>query len=115
MLKYLIAFLLFFVVSTSVNATVGCIRTTRTTIYTNLRSGTQYNSSPGNIAAGPGCLFIFTGGPCTIRSGIAGGFFGDTVNPQECPIDDYIWVMMILFGGLGYFALRKNALKLITA
>ena len=114
MSKFFIAFLLFFSVSTLVNATVGCIRTDRSTIYTSLRSGTQYNASPA-IAAGAGCLFIFTGGACTIRSGIGAGFLGDTANPKECPIDDYIWVMMILFGGLGYYVLRKNAPKLSAA
>ena len=111
MLKFSFIFFAVFFFSISVKATVGCIITSRSTIYTNFRNGTTYNASPGNFNSDPGCLFIFTGGACTIRN-TGTGFFGDTVNPQECPIDDYIWVMMILSGGIGYFVLRKNALKL---
>ena len=113
MSKLLVSFLLFFVISTSVNAASGCIRASRNRIYTSFQSGINWKSSPFTNSSA-GCLFIFTGAACTITSN-GSGFLGDTVNPQQCPIDDYIWVMMIIFGGLGYFVLRKNALKLSIA
>jgi hypothetical protein len=31
--------------------------------------------------------------------------------PQNCPIDDYIWLMIPILGSLGYVMLRRNILK----
>ena len=109
MLKFLVAFLLFFVVSRSANAISGCINASRSTIYTNFQSGTTWKSNQFSNASP--CLYIYTGAPCTI-SGIGSGQLGDTANPRECPIDDYIWVMMILFGGVGFYIIRQKNMRL---
>ena len=115
MLKFLIAFLLFFVVSTSANAVQGCIDVTRTEIHTTFQNGQQYWRT-SFTASSPGCLFVYTGAVCSIGANFANnGQLGDTANPQQCPIDDNISVLTIIFGGLGYFALRKNVLKLSIA
>ena len=113
MLKFSFVFLAVFFFSISVQAVTGCVSANKSTIYTNLRSGTIYNSSTVSTP-GSGCFYITTATACTIRfssSNQVPGSLGDDTT-QLCPIDDYIWVMMILFGGLGYYVLRKNALKL---
>ena len=110
MLKFLVAFLMFLAVSTSANAQAGCIDANRTLIYTNQHTSGYWRTNTF-FSPSPDCSFIITGGPCTIGTGngSSSGSLGNRSNTQPCPIDDYIWVMMILFGGLGYFVLRKNA------
>ncbi len=111
MLKLLIAFILFLAFSISVNAGPGCINASRDLIYTNYQNGQQYwRGTP--TPSSPGCLFISTGGVCSIGSnGANNGLLGDTTNVQECPIDDYIWLMIPLIGGLGYYTLRKKLIN----
>ena len=112
MLKFLVTFLLFFVVSTSANAVQGCIDGTRTKIHTTFQNGQQYWRT-SFTASSPGCLYVYTGAVCSIGVNFANnGFLGDDANPQQCPIDDHVSVLTILFGCIGYFVLSKNALKL---
>ena len=113
MVKFFIVFLFVFIMSVSLRAATGCVPNSNTT-----RIHTSYNSSTGNYRAntfstlGVGCAwnFISPSTACNVGSGVGAGFLA-VDSPQFCPIDDYIWVLMILFGGLGYFVLRKNALK----
>ncbi len=110
MQKVLFAFLLVFLVCTSVNAATGCVNASRTIIYTTSHPSGYWRSNSG-VNAPNGCLYNTSGTPCNIQGGAANeGLLGDDTS-IACPIDDYVWVMMILFGGLGYFVLRKNNLK----
>lgn len=111
MFRYLIAFLLFFLVSTSSNAAPGCVNAAKNIIYTNTHPSGYWRSNSG-VNASAGCFYYTSGTVCSIGSvGANNGLLGDTSNPLECPIDDYIGIMMILFTGLGYFVLRKNGLE----
>lgn len=112
MFRFIIAFLLFFLVSTSSNAVPGCVNGARNAIHTSLHPSGKYwqNSS---TSSSPGCLYFYTGGICSIGSQNANnGMLGDTANPQECPIDDYIWIMMILLGALGFYFIRQKNVHL---
>ena len=112
MFRFFIAFLLFFLVSTSSNAVTGCIDGARTAIYTSLSTNGKYwQGTPAS--SGAGCFFIYTGGGCKIGNVASNnGLLGDDSNPKQCPIDDYVWVMMILFGGVGFYIIRQKNMRL---
>ena len=115
MQRFLVAFLLFILISTSASAVPGCINASRTAIHTSLHPSGKYwqNSS---TSSSPGCLYVYTGGICSIGSQNANnGMLGDTANPQECPIDDYVWVMVALLGGLGFYIIRQKNMRLFIA
>ncbi|TKC05710.1 hypothetical protein FA048_18535 [Pedobacter polaris] len=108
MLKFIAFFLFFIFTSIQSKAATGCVpNANKTRIYTKRDGGpssTIYKSSPFSTA-NSGCLYVGSS-PCTI-TGVGAGTLGDTTL-VACPIDDYIWLLMISFGGLGYFALRKK-------
>lgn len=112
MIKFLIGFLIFIFISTSSSATTGCIDASKALIYTSYQSGQNYYRSSVSTPSSPGCLFASTGGICSIGGpGANNGLLGDT-NLEECPIDDYAWLILLLFGGLGFVHLRKKNLIL---
>lgn len=115
MLKFLTLFLLACVLSISANAATGCVNASRTTIYTSFQNGQQYWRTSPSTSSSPGCFFVYTGGVCSIGSfGANNGYLGDT-NVEECPIDDYVWIMIALLGGLGYLVIRQRNIRIATA
>lgn len=105
MFKFLIIVLLFSLGLTSANAQTGCIDGSGK-IHTSYKNAAQgYNANP-SYAPSSGCSYIPTGGGCKI--GGASGFFLGNQGQESCPIDDYVWVLATLLGGLGFYFIRKK-------
>ena len=90
MLKFLVIFLLFFVVCISIRAATGCVRNSDpTTNYTTFVSP-NYRHNGTIVTLGVGCTwnFISPSTACTISGGGASAGLLAVDNPQFCPIDD---------------------------
>ncbi|MFA6277337.1 MAG: hypothetical protein WC622_11340 [Pedobacter sp.] len=110
MFKFLITLLVAFGLISSANAATGCILTSnKTKIYTSLISGTNYRSTTSSTSPA-GCTYKQTGGSCTVAN--AGPALLGTTTNLECPIDDYVWLIMLTLGGLGFVYIRKKNLIL---
>ncbi|MBB2147258.1 hypothetical protein GM921_17285 [Pedobacter sp. LMG 31464] len=91
--------------SISAKAIDGCVSNTdQSKIYTT-KSGSKYKTTPFTLL-GAGCTWIFTSGTCKISPNISGKLAFPTV--QSCPIDDYVWVILLFFGALGFVHVRKR-------
>ena len=114
MVKFIFSFLFLVFAFLSSKATVyGCVPNSNTVVnYTTLVSGTTFSKTGTIVNLGPGCAWIWRipSTACTVNgtgTGSGAGFQGvDT--PQFCPIDDYVWLIMIIFGGLGYVYVRQK-------
>lgn len=103
------------VLSTKVSAVAGCINAARDRIYTSKQSGQNYYRTSTYQTATTGCLYVYTGAICSIGSSNANnGYMGDTNNALQCPIDDYVGVMIVFFAGLGYLLIRRNNTPVIA-
>jgi hypothetical protein len=110
MLKFLITFLVAFGMVLSVKATTGCVLSSNLTkIYTSLQSGTTYRSTTSSTALS-GCVYKQTTNTCTV-SGLGSGFKGDTTI-LNCPIDNYVLLILLFSGGFGFVYIRKKNLIL---
>ncbi|MFI5450537.1 hypothetical protein ACHMWN_00090 [Pedobacter sp. UC225_61] len=110
MIKFFIVFLFAFGMVLSVKATTGCILNSNLTkIYTSVQNGTNYKSNSSSTALA-GCTYKQTTSPCTV-SGSGPAFLGDTAI-LNCPIDNYTWLILVSFGGLGFVYIRKKNLIL---
>lgn len=115
MFKFFAAFSLFLIISTTSTAITGCIDVARTRIYTNQHPSGYWRTNTFSTAQS-GCFYVYTGAICSIGFiGANNGYLGDTSNPQECPIDDYIWIMVVLVGDLGYCIIRRRNMQLAIA
>ncbi|MFI5450538.1 hypothetical protein ACHMWN_00095 [Pedobacter sp. UC225_61] len=107
MLKFFIVFLVAFGMVISVNGATGCVLNSNLTkIYTSLQSGTTYRSTTSSTALS-GCVYKQTTNSCTV-SGLGAGFKGDTTI-LNCPIDNYVWLILLSLGGLGFMHIRKKS------
>ena len=110
MFKFFILFIATFGMVISVKATTGCILSSNLTkIYTSVQNGTNYKSNSSSTALS-GCTYKQTTSPCTV-SGSGPAFLGDTAI-LNCPIDNYTWLILIFFSGLGFVYVRKKNLVL---
>lgn len=110
MQKFLIAIVLFLIIYSFSNAQTGCVRTALPTrIYTSLISGTSYRSTTFTDASA-GCQYALTANTCSV-SGFTGTAFKGQVGVVNCPLDNDIWEITVLLGGIGCLVIRKNALK----
>ena len=109
MLKFLITFFLFSLTVILANAQLGCIDGAGAihTSYQNVSKG--YYTAPA-YPPSSGCSFVRDGGGCKINS--VSGFSLGNRTIEECPIDDYIWVMIALFGGVGFYIIRQKNMRL---
>ena len=115
MLKILICFLLFIFVSGSVEAATGCVNANRTIIYSSYNTKKNHWLLNSASPVPNGCFYYTSGTTCNIEGGVANeGLLGDTSN-LECPIDDYIWVMVVLIGGVGFYIIRQKNIRLAIA
>lgn len=88
----------------------GCYIQSTGKIYKTLKSGIEYKTSPTISITGNICLFNGAGATCKVK--ISGSFvFGlaGNWNVLYCPIDDYVWLMLLGFGIIGFSFLRKNS------
>lgn len=46
-------------------------------------------------------------GSCNVTGGVGYGYEGD-YSPTNCPIDDYVWLLIFPAALLGYFMVRKK-------
>ena len=114
MSKFLVAFSILCLFSFTANAAAGCINAARNRIYTSQHPSGYWRTNSSSTSTA-GCLYVYTGGICSIGSvGANNGYLGDTVNAQECPIDDYAGVMVVLFGALSYFIIRRTNTRLVS-
>jgi hypothetical protein len=115
MLKSITFILIIALLSIKVKAATGCVLTSdKSKIYTKKNGGagsTDYRTTNVSTALS-GCVYKQTTTSCTV-GGSGPGFLGDTT-VLNCPIDDYVWLILLLFGGLGFVHIRnKNWLKSI--
>lgn len=113
MLKYFfILFLICIIYTKSYAQNIGC--TVGTTNYTTLSSGTTYNKNGTKVTLGGACTWFYTAGTnsCTVSGGVGSGRKAWDM-PQNCPIDDYAGLIVIAFGGLGFFFIKKRGLILL--
>jgi hypothetical protein len=112
MLKCIIFLLPIALLSINVKAATGCVLTSnKSKIYTKKNGGagsTDYRTTNVSTATA-GCVYAQTATSCTV-GGSGPGFLGDTTI-LNCPIDDYAWLILLLFGGLGFLHVRKKALN----
>lgn len=106
MLKYFFILFLIFIITYQSYAGVGCV--VGSTNYTKLKNGNTYRKSGTKVTLGVGCAWYYaTPSACTVDGGVGAGLRAyDT--PQSCPIDDYVGLIIIAFGGLGYFFIKKK-------
>lgn len=107
-------------------ATVGCL--VGSSLYTSINGtdpGKTYFDSSPSIGASGFCLRDGTStSSCQIRTwfiifwsygnnGIMGDF-GPSNPPLYCPIDNEVWLLLFVAGGLGIYFLRKNSLSVLN-
>ena len=92
-------------------AATGCVlNSNKSKIYTKRSGGTSstiYKTSPSTNATS-GCTFVQSTSACTV-SGLGAGFIGNTTT-ENCPIDDYVWLILVFFGGIGFVYVRNKSL-----
>ena len=119
-LKYFCFVFLFFYKACETFAQVGCYRSANNTVYISYDSffGWWSSASPSNCPAGSSTSTDFArvltntttpATPCDVL-GILGSNNGFLVNYQiiKCSLDDYIWFLFLLLGGLGFHYMRKR-------
>lgn len=77
---------------------------------------TNYNTNPNILITSAFCVGTVTINPnCRVnkKSNAANQGTKRTFYLYQCPIDDYIPLIILAIGGLGFFSIRK--LKLVTA
>lgn len=117
-------FSLFMVLASSSYATTGCL--IGSSLYTSSNGAgsgkTYYDNSPSINASGFCLRNGTTTSLCQTRSWFGFGSFGFWINgdngiqgdygannpPAYCPIDDYVWVLVLGFGLVGFYFMRKN-------
>ena len=111
MLKFIILLSIIVLISITVRAATGCVLTSdKSKIYTKKNGGASsidYRTTNVSTALS-GCVYAQTTTSCTV-GGSGPGFLGDTV-VLNCPIDDYIWLILLFFGGLGFVNVRNKCL-----
>lgn len=109
MLKFLVAFLLFFLMSTLTKAANGCVDNVNTNIlYTTTTGNGSYNKNTF-MTLSAGCSWQYTSNPvtsCNINGNVQPGYLANT--SEACPIDDYVLLMVSLLGSFGCFVIRKS-------
>jgi hypothetical protein len=114
MLRYLILLFFALLLSAEVNATAGCVDAAKTTIYTSQHPSGYYRTNSFNSSAA-GCYYYYSGAICSIGSaGANNGYMGDTSNVQLCPIDDYVWIIIAVLGGFGYWTIRQRNMRTVV-
>jgi hypothetical protein len=112
MLKYLSLLVFVLLICNEVNATPGCVDAAQTRIYTNTHPSGYYRTNAFNTS-NSGCYYYYSGAMCSIGSaGANNGYMGDTANVQLCPMDDYVWVILAVLGGFGYWTIRQRNLRI---
>lgn len=111
MFKFIIFLLSIALLSITVKAATGCVLTSnKSKIYTKKNGGagsTDYRTTNVSTALS-GCEYAQTTTSCTV-GGSGPGFLGDTV-VLNCPIDNYVWLILLFFGGLGFVHVRNKCL-----
>lgn len=106
-----IFFLCLVLISSTVFAVNGCYISNTGVIYTSQIGGSgKYNASPSQIIGTGACLIGVSGGACTVNN--VPGTTGD-YSLSYCPIDDYIWLLIIASSLAGYGFLQKKILILV--
>ncbi|MFI5450539.1 hypothetical protein ACHMWN_00100 [Pedobacter sp. UC225_61] len=110
MLKFIVFLLTISLLSVTVKAATGCVLNSNLTkIYTKKNGGassTDYRTTNVSTALS-GCVYAQTTTSCTV-DGSGPGFLGDTT-VLNCPIDDYVWLVLLFFGGFGFVHVRNKA------
>lgn len=96
----------------------GCLRNSNGQLY-RTKSGSYYKTtSPVANPHATYCIRLSSSTTCYIKSGnnYYPGKLVTYVPPIGCPIDDYVYVLMLLAGCVGYWFLsKKEALSLLKA
>lgn len=85
-----------------------------TTSTCNGQTVENFNTSPSvNLAAGCQWSPYPATAPATLRNCVVNGSCGVKDNyTQQCPIDDYAWILLVIAGGFGLYTIRHQFLKM---
>ncbi len=113
MRKHLCLLGLVFVTSLSVKAATGCVANADpSTIYL-AKQGSFYRADGASASLGGGCNwnFQYPLSGCNVNSGIGAGYLA-VDSPQDCPIDDHIYVMIIALLVSGVYFYKNGYLTI---
>ncbi len=81
-----------------------------TTTTCNGQTVENFNTSP-SVALASGCQWnpYPATAPATLRNCIVNGSCGVKNNyTQLCPLDDYVWILIVIVSGLGFYLFRNR-------
>jgi len=119
MYKFLYSLLfsgIFIISSASAQQQTGCLLPAGTLHYqANGTSGgkTNYNTNPNVLLSSVFCVATVVSNPnCRVNKNSGASFQGTkrTFYLVQCPIDDYIPLIILAIGGFGFFSIRKSSL-----
>lgn len=105
---YILVFYFFFLSSNSF-AYVGCYLSSTGYVYTQM-AGAKYKRSGTKYLVGGACRSGASMGPCTVNSPDEVGDKGD-YDALYCPIDNYVWILMIGSSLLGLIFIRRKLIS----
>lgn len=103
------------IASVHVNAATGCVPNSNPNKIYLQKLGSNYRSNGTTATLSAGCNWYFNSPQtsCNVNGGIGAGYLA-TDTPQNCPIDDNIYILSFAFIIAGMYLYRNGYIKKIS-